>query len=639
MAAGLLLLLGAQIAGDWQYEPFFKQFYQAWPADKPLIVVGSGRILALILVVTAIYAYAYSDLIVRRVGVYIYLAVFALLWAEVLVIQLLPIPLTTEVVIIALAVTALAANLFAGTTYPWSAAGRSQQSHTADAGDESLALTLQPLQRAGMPLGLALSTLPVLLGIVMHLRATYVGWPLPEGSYGWLYVAAMLVTAIACRIGAHLYRHSIPWLSSTYIFGTAAATLVGVAGLLSIYDIKTWDKLGPVLMVIPILYAIAARLYRGRPLENPVAWAGQAATAVMLVAVLAASAHLTPQLKPAVGEKLYLSLSLISAEAALFYLLMAVFRKHGANVYLCAATTCLATWELFLYWQVTPEYYTLTFALAGFVLLIGYRLALWERANLAQPAFQSANALMSLSFVAAALLTVSRIGARLADSGTDLPRLDWSLVLLLGSLGVLSLLAAWIVRDPGWRRWYMVTAITETALMFLAIHLLNHLSRWEELEIFAVAAGIGLLAVGHVGWYREDEKQEDVVSFNLGCGALLVAVPLTIAVLQHRSVPVFSAPNELGMLAAGVLLLASGFMFQIRSTTLAGAGLLAIYLVTLVLYINMLENVQLAAIWMTIGGAVIFGTGILLSVYRDRLLTLPDQVKRREGIFRVLGWR
>ncbi len=236
-------------------------------------------------------------------------------------------------------------------------------------------------------------------------------------------------------------------------------------------------------------------------------------------------------------------------------------------------------------------------------------------------------------------MTVSRIGARLADSGTDLPRLDWSLVLLLGSLGVLSLLAAWIVRDPGWRRWYMVTAITETALMFLAIHLLNHLSRWEELEIFAVAAGIGLLAVGHVGWYREDEKQEDVVSFNLGCGALLVAVPLTIAVLQHRSVPVFSAPNELGMLAAGVLLLASGFMFQIRSTTLAGAGLLAIYLVTLVLYINMLENVQMAAIWMTIGGAVIFGTGILLSVYRDRLLTLPDQVKRREGIFRVLGWR
>ena len=262
-------------------------------------------------------------------------------------------------------------------------------------------------------------------------------------------------------------------------------------------------------------------------------------------------------------------------------------------------------------WQVAPEYYTLTFALAGFVLLIGYRLALWERANLAQPAFQSANALMSLSFVAAALLTLSRMAARLADLPTSLPPLDWSLVILLAALGVLSLLAAWIVRHPGWRRWYMVTAITETALMFLAIHLLNHLSRWEELEIFAVAAGIGLLVVGHVGWYREEERQEDMVSFNLGTGALLVAVPLAIAVVLHRCVPDFSAVNELGMLAAGMLLLATGLMFQIRSTTLAGAGLLAIYLVTLVLYINMLKSVQTAAIWMTIGGAVIFGTGIL----------------------------
>ncbi len=246
---------------------------------------------------------------------------------------------------------------------------------------------------------------------------------------------------------------------------------------------------------------------------------------------------------------------------------------------------------------------------------------------------------MSLSFVAAALLTLSRVATRLAALPTDLPPLDWSLVILLGALGSLSLLAAWLVRHPAWRRWYVVTAITEAALMFLAIHVLSHLSMWEKLEIFAIAAGVGLLAAGHVGWYREQEKQEDMVSFSLATGALLVAAPLAIAVVLHRSVPEFSAPNELGMLAAGVLLLATGFMFQIRSTTLTGAGLLAIYLVTLVLYVNMLENVKTAAIWMAIGGAVIFGTGILLSVYRDRLLTLPDQVKRREGIFRVLGWR
>jgi hypothetical protein len=29
----------------------------------------------------------------------------------------------------------------------------------------------------------------------------------------------------------------------------------------------------------------------------------------------------------------------------------------------------------------------------------------------------------------------------------------------------------------------------------------------------------------------------------------------------------------------------------------------------------------------------------VLSVYRERLLALPDRIKRHEGVFRVLGWR
>jgi hypothetical protein len=36
---------------------------------------------------------------------------------------------------------------------------------------------------------------------------------------------------------------------------------------------------------------------------------------------------------------------------------------------------------------------------------------------------------------------------------------------------------------------------------------------------------------------------------------------------------------------------------------------------------------------------VFFGAGLLLSLYRDRLLALPEWIKRREGVFRVLTWR
>ena len=36
---------------------------------------------------------------------------------------------------------------------------------------------------------------------------------------------------------------------------------------------------------------------------------------------------------------------------------------------------------------------------------------------------------------------------------------------------------------------------------------------------------------------------------------------------------------------------------------------------------------------------VLFGSGLVLSIYRDKLLSLPDQIRRREGIFRIFDWR
>ena len=39
------------------------------------------------------------------------------------------------------------------------------------------------------------------------------------------------------------------------------------------------------------------------------------------------------------------------------------------------------------------------------------------------------------------------------------------------------------------------------------------------------------------------------------------------------------------------------------------------------------------------GTGAVFAVGLVLSFYRDRLLALPDRIKRREGVFRVLSWR
>ena len=121
-----------------------------------------GKLLALGLVLAGTYAYLYSDLVVRRVGVYLPIAVFTLLWAEVLLITLVddwPIP-TVEVVIAALALTALAVNLLIASMVP-----------TAHGKTEEIPLKRREgaLFRSGPPLGLILSTLPVLIGIVLQL--------------------------------------------------------------------------------------------------------------------------------------------------------------------------------------------------------------------------------------------------------------------------------------------------------------------------------------------------------------------------------------------------------------------------------------------------------------------------------------
>src|SRR5205085_4542532 len=108
LAGGLLLLLGGQTVG-WLYEPLFQGW--GWQAAPDIFSKDDLQLLAIGLVLAGTYAYVYSDVVVRRVGAYMYLAVFTLLWAEALVVRLLQLSVATEAVIAVLALTALALNL------------------------------------------------------------------------------------------------------------------------------------------------------------------------------------------------------------------------------------------------------------------------------------------------------------------------------------------------------------------------------------------------------------------------------------------------------------------------------------------------------------------------------------------------
>lgn len=615
-AVGLLFVLAAQIIGHLfrlSATPFLEVGIRA---PSPLVTEPGLQILALLLTLAGTYVYVYSDLVVRRVGVYIYLAVLTLLWTEVQVIDLLHLEITAELALIVMALTALVVNLLQPAVV-----------RTSSGGPKSTAALLsEPLARAGQPIGLFLSTVPVAVGVwlhfltVIHVRETT-----------WVYVAAMAIAAITCRVGAYLNRHIHPGLSATYFFGTAAATLVGAAGLLTLLGLTAWQQQAPLLMLLPLAYLVAAWLYRGHTPEQPLVNAAHAATAVMLVSSLAAAFRGFVLVR---GDTLNLTLAGFFAEAALFYTLAATFRRQWGAVFLGTAMACAAVWQLLTYGHVADVYYTLTFAVVGLLLLVGYRFAVLERfqfGRLASAAFACGNALLTLGLAAGALQTLSHLAAGHRDLKADL-------IGMLLTLLFVSLAAVGLVRHQGWRRWYVVTSIAQCVLAVLVMAAFGTLTLGEKLEVAGVVIGLGLLAAGHVGWFREQDRHNDLVSLSLFLGSVLVALPLAIAVLTYRARDVFHWPDEVGMLAGGILLLATGFMFQLRSTTIAGAIMLAVYLLTLLVYLPW-SQVSTAALLLMTGGGVIFGAGLILSVYRERLLTLPDRIKRREGVFRVLGWR
>ena len=185
-----------------------------WPTSTSSEVSWQGNLLtdnALLaggLWLAGTYAYLYSDLVVRRVGTYTYLAALCFLLAEVTIVGL---NLEGEWLIAILAVTALAANLVQAFL-----TGRNER-----------------VTRTVPPLAITLSALPVLLGLAMHLRATSQlipdAWKL---ATSWPFVAAMVLVAACNRASAWLCRGTAPRSSAAYFFGSAAAAILALAGLL-----------------------------------------------------------------------------------------------------------------------------------------------------------------------------------------------------------------------------------------------------------------------------------------------------------------------------------------------------------------------------------------------------------------------
>jgi hypothetical protein len=615
LGSGLVMLFIAQLAGDWLYEAWFKSVYLSMNA-VPSPICGELRWLALVLVLAGTYGYIYSDIVVRKHGAYIHFAAALLLWAEVLIVQLLRLELGIDEIISVLAATSLVVNL-------------TQAMVTRD----------QKLTRAFPAFGLLLTALPVLMGVYEYLH--FLNPDLRSLRIGdaprWSYVGAMALTAVAARLGAFIYRNSAKWLPTAYHFATAAAAMVGAVAALASFGFERWQEHAPIMMLIPIAYLVAAKLYGERGPSESLTWVAHTATIVMLISSLASAFMAFTRLDK--DTSLNLALAGFFAEAAVYYGLATTFQRKPFCVHMTTLMSSASLWQMLLYFGITnANVYLLTFAGLGLALLLAYRFSVLEQtaaAPLTEAAFQAANSLLSLAFVSSAFKGLANLGA---DAFSNSSKVDWGFVGFSLTMLVIAALAVVIVKVAAWRRWYVVQVVAQAGLTLLALHKLINLTGWQQVELFSVIVGLLLLGVGHLGWYREQDRESDLVSTSLFFGSLLAVVPLAIATLIDRWNNHFLIANEAGFFIVTVLLMGSGLVFRLKSTTLVGTLGTIVYFLALAMFIRF-GGLNTVAKIITFGGGTLFATGLILAFFRDRLLTLPERFKNREGLFKVLTWR
>lgn len=619
MGASLLILLGSQLLG-WLVEPATQIFGWTWQGN----LLTTNHVLAAAIWLAAAYAYLYSDFVVRRVGVYLALAGFAAMMAQTTL--LLGYVDDPAWIIAALAVTSVAVNL----------------------AQSQFGGTYKQLDRIVPSLGLLLAGIATIWGGVLHVRATSAA----AAQMGWGYnatgslAAVMLIAALANRLSAFITRRSDVKASQAYFFMSAAALLIAAAGVLRMWGYVAWTQQAPIMMLIPIGYLVASRLWRGHSAEWPLYWVAQASTGVILLHVLGATLESWESFVPMQGVRDTLMLALVFAEAAVFYTLAAAFNRRSINVHLAAAAACGALWQFLGYRGVPSEYYTMMYAGLGVAGLVIGRVMGLETVSTYRfgdhkstatrgrglAAFQCGSGILCVALLAAFMQGLAGLAQRGSGAWMDIT----SLAVTIAA----AAFAALIVPAAGWRRFYAVAATGLSGVLFLRLNMLLDLTSWQKLEIFCVVAGVAMLAASHVAKFREAEGSRDEgVSFGLSLGSVLATVPLLVAVLYYRWMGAGpSMWDEIALLTVTILMTVTGVSWQIKSTTMWGGVTLVFYLIVLI--VSLAYHPQVAVgVYMTVGGAVVFGLGVALSMYREKLLALPELVQRREGVFRILNWR
>ena len=629
MAIGLIVLLVGRVAGR-LYEGYLVNF--DWAVVPQVVVQTNLRLFAIALALGATYTYIYSHFAVRAQKRFLVSALLTIAWAAIMVLDLMSIPLTLELAMLLAAISTLAARLFPHSDVEPGEPAAKDDAHTA---------SINPLRRTGGSWADVLNYVVLGLGTLVFARVHFLSGNLAGNldtkvTFNALFVIAAIVGSLASwlanRSSTEASKHQY---SSWPIQSCALLFAFAVDGLLIGYGVGSILTRLVLEMFVPLMIVMATM--------NSSSWQRRrdGCTASEIMSCLFLLVGLWTILSPRYFDELFSNhagLAFYFAAATISLGLVSYASKRMLPSVLSAFCFCVSACQLFFALEITHNAFLIMTSLAGVGCLAFDRVVARKSEALEQlVSFGQWIGRVCLSYGSIATLMIAL--ARLLAGETN-----WPLISLLAVQGLAASAAAWISRESSWRRYYWALVATQLLLGLLVANSLTTFSFWQRAEMLLTFVGLVSLVLGYLGWSRETEHEEDLVSFHLAAGSFFSAAPLTIGMLIHRfDSKMADLPwvliHEVGVLSVGLLLLGAGVLCRIRWSTIVGSTTLLVYVTSLIGMIHLPEQLETTAITMMIGGGLFFGSALLLSVYRDRLLAIPQRMHDGDGVFRVLKWR
>lgn len=602
LASGLGVLFAGRLVGRF-YDAMFADL--GWFDAPHVATVASVKLAALILALVGTYSYGYSRFIASDDGRrYTLSAALSLAWSGVIGIDLLGFEFTEVLLVGLLGALAVACELLIGKLPVGAQKGeaKGEVDGMFDAASRLLRAT-----------GLALLLLQLMRGVWMP------GVEIIGFEFTWGYVAAAATMLVAQAIAA--FRQGGETASPNRWSAVCLSAIALTGGAVSLLPVAAFGQSAALILAMAAVAAVASGKALTRPDDHRAALlCGAEACGWLLVLLLAPYAAFAA------------SLATLAATATLAGVFVAVSTddKRYAGV-VAALLAAAAAWQAIFLFHIGIHLALVSFSTVSLIAIALDRLELLHRIG------GAGRIGLILAATAGGLLAGNRL---LAGETT------WQLLGLVSGQALVTGVAVLLSKRDQGRDGLIALCAAQVVVAALVVNTLSVLSLGQKLELFSVVVGSALVVAGLIGWRREAAREsggsDRLTDANLWIGSLLAATPITIGLVMTRllgGAPWWIAFHELGVLTVGLALVGVGVLCRLRATTLTGVASLTVYVFSLATLLQVPDQLQNVAVYLMAGGGAVFGSAVLMSVYRDRLLAIPERIREGEGVFAVLKWR